>query len=119
MTLTGKPVRWDGEIVSLVVDEVESFGLFEPTDWSQRDSVKIMPDKGAGWPFLSITNLMSNSLVQVSWPAPLSGFTLQFRTSLSTDVSWTNDPGTKVVKGTNVTVIETNVGTQRFFRLTN
>jgi uncharacterized repeat protein (TIGR01451 family) len=70
-------------------------------------------------PFLSITNLMSNGLMQVSWPAPLSGFTLQFRTDLSADFSWTNDTGNKVISGANVSVIETNIGTARFFRLTN
>ncbi|HEX4265910.1 MAG TPA: DUF11 domain-containing protein [Verrucomicrobiae bacterium] len=70
-------------------------------------------------PFLTITNLMSNSLLRVSWPAPLSGFTLQFRTDLSTSASWTNDPGSKVINGTNVSVIETNIGTAKFFRLTN
>jgi uncharacterized repeat protein (TIGR01451 family) len=70
-------------------------------------------------PFLAITNLMSNDLVRVSWPAPLSGFTLQFRTDLATGLSWTNDPALKTVTGTNVSVIETNIGTARFFRLTN
>ncbi|HWD94637.1 MAG TPA: IPT/TIG domain-containing protein [Verrucomicrobiae bacterium] len=70
-------------------------------------------------PLLSITNLMSNDLLRVSWPAPLSGFTLQFKTDLSANVSWTNDPGSKVVNGTNVSVIETNIGSPRFFRLTN
>jgi uncharacterized repeat protein (TIGR01451 family) len=69
-------------------------------------------------PFLSITNLMSNSLLQVSWPAPLSSFTLQFSTNLSTNV-WNNDASAKVVSGTNVSVIETNIGTAKFFRLTN
>jgi len=73
------------------------------------------------WPFpiLSITNLMSNDLVRISWPAPLSNFTLQFRTDLSSSVFWTNDTVPRVVSGTNVSVIETNVGTPRFFRLTN
>jgi len=70
-------------------------------------------------PFLSITNLMTNGLVQISWPAPLSGFTLQFRTDLSPSFLWTNDTAPKVVSGTNVTVIETNIGTARFFRITN
>lgn len=70
-------------------------------------------------PFLSITNLMSNNLVQVKWPAPLSGFTLQYTTNLSPTILWTNDTGSKVVSGTNVSVIETNIGPARFFRLTN
>lgn len=70
-------------------------------------------------PFLSITNLMSNNLVQVKWPAPLSSFTLQYTTNLSPTILWTNDTGSKVVSGTNVSVIETNIGSARFFRLTN
>lgn len=70
-------------------------------------------------PFLSITNLMSNGLMQVSWPAPLSGFTLQFATNLSANIVWANDSGAKVVNGTNVSVTETSIGTARFFRLTN
>jgi uncharacterized repeat protein (TIGR01451 family) len=69
-------------------------------------------------PFLSITNLMSNDLLRVSWPAPLSSFTLQFSTNLSTNV-WNNDASLKVISGTNVSVIETNIGTAKFFRLTN
>lgn len=70
-------------------------------------------------PFLSITNLATNGLVRISWPAPLSGFTLQYRPSLSANVSWSNDTAPKSIVGTNVSVIETNVGTPRFFRLTN
>lgn len=69
-------------------------------------------------PFLSITNLMSNGLVQISWPAPLSGFTLQFSANL-TNIVWTNDAAAEVVNGTNVSVTETNIGTARYFRLTN
>ena len=73
------------------------------------------------WPFpsLSITNLMSNGLVRIAWPAPLSNFTLQFRTDLSPNVFWTNDTSPRAFTGTNITVIETNVGPPRFFRLTN
>lgn len=70
-------------------------------------------------PFLSITNLMNNGLLQISWPAPLSGFTLQFATDLTTNTAWTNDAAAKVVSGTNVSVTETNIWTSRFFRLTN
>lgn len=69
-------------------------------------------------PLLSITNLKSNDLLQVSWPAPLSGFTLQFSTNLSTNI-WTTDNNSRTVNGTNVSVIETNLDTARFFRLTN
>ncbi|HEU5395779.1 MAG TPA: IPT/TIG domain-containing protein [Verrucomicrobiae bacterium] len=69
-------------------------------------------------PFLSITNLTSNNLVQISWPAPLSNFTLQFKGNL-TNVVWTNETASKTLAGTNVSVVETNIGFSRFFRLTN
>ncbi len=69
-------------------------------------------------PFLSISNLASDQ-VRVSWPAPLSGFTLQFTTNISPIVNWSNDTGSKVVSGTNVSVTESTIGTARFFRLTN
>jgi uncharacterized repeat protein (TIGR01451 family) len=70
-------------------------------------------------PVLSITNLGSNNLLKVSWPAPLSGFTLQFKGNLSSNILWSNDLTPKTITGTNVSVIETNIGTPRFFRLTN
>ena len=69
-------------------------------------------------PLLSIANLQSNNLVQISWPAPLIGFTLQANGNLATN-QWSNDTSPKVVSGTNVSVIETNLGAPRFFRLTN
>jgi uncharacterized repeat protein (TIGR01451 family) len=68
-------------------------------------------------PFLSITNLMSNDLVKISWPAPLSNFTLQFNGDLTN--FWSNDTTPRIVLGTNISVIETNIGPPRFFRLTN
>jgi uncharacterized repeat protein (TIGR01451 family) len=69
-------------------------------------------------PFLSITNLMTNGLVQVSWPAPLSTFTLQSSTNLLPD-GWTIDSTARTVTGTNISVIETILDTARFYRLTN
>jgi len=69
-------------------------------------------------PFLSITNLMTNDLVRVSWPTQLSSFTLQSSTNLSTN-AWILDTTSRSTSGTNVSVIETNVGVPRFYRLTN
>ncbi len=47
----GKPARWDGRILERIVDQIEALGLFDseegsssgfaPTDWSQRNFVKI------------------------------------------------------------------------------
>jgi uncharacterized repeat protein (TIGR01451 family) len=68
-------------------------------------------------PFLSITDLMSNGLVRISWPAPLSNFTLLSNTNLST--TWGIDTSTRSVSGTNISVIETNVESPKFYRLTN
>lgn len=69
-------------------------------------------------PFLSIANLMSNGLVQVTWPAPLSGFTLQSSTNLSTN-AWTTDATTRTVNGTNISIIENAIEAAKFYRLTN
>lgn len=68
-------------------------------------------------PFLSITDLKSNGLVRISWPAPLSNFTLLSNTNLST--TWGIDTSTRSVSGTNISVIETNVESAKFYRLTN
>ena len=69
-------------------------------------------------PFLSITNLMTNGLVQITWPAPLSGFTLQSSTNLSPS-AWANDQTPRTSSGTNISVIESTIGTAKFYRLTN
>ena len=69
-------------------------------------------------PFLSITKLTSNDLVRISWPAPLSSFTLQSSTNLSSNV-WTLDTTARTTSGTNISVIETNIGMEKFYRLTN
>jgi excinuclease ABC subunit A len=43
----GRPVRWDGRILEMIVDHLERIGAaageegFAPTDWSQRNFVKI------------------------------------------------------------------------------
>jgi uncharacterized repeat protein (TIGR01451 family) len=70
-------------------------------------------------PLLSIQSVPTNVL-RVSWPAPLSNFTLQFKSVLTTNVPWTNVLSTRTVTSTNVFVIETNVlENSRFYRLTN
>jgi len=69
-------------------------------------------------PFLSIANLPSNGLVRITWPAPLSNFTLLSITNLSSN-TWTIDGTSRSVSGTNISVIETNLGTEKFYRLTN
>jgi uncharacterized repeat protein (TIGR01451 family) len=112
VTLTVKPTATGSitNIASVATDSLDSI--------LDNNSAGIMTTV---WPLplLSITNLMSNGLMRISWPAPLSGFTLQYKGDLSTGIAWTNDTSTKAVAGTNVSVIATNIGTARFFRLTN
>jgi uncharacterized repeat protein (TIGR01451 family) len=69
-------------------------------------------------PFLSITNLMTNGLVKITWPAPLSSFTLLSATNLSPN-GWTIDAATRTVGGTNISIIETTIEAAKFYRLTN
>jgi uncharacterized repeat protein (TIGR01451 family) len=69
-------------------------------------------------PFLSIANLPSNGLVRITWPAPLSSFTLLSNTNLSQN-TWTIDATSRSVSGTNISVIETNLGSGKYYRLTN
>lgn len=38
---TGRPARWEGRILERLVDRIQEFGKFAPTDWSQRTSVRI------------------------------------------------------------------------------
>ncbi|MEY2466597.1 MAG: large repetitive protein [Verrucomicrobiota bacterium] len=69
-------------------------------------------------PLLSI-QLVPTNLIQVSWPAPLSNFTLQFKNALSTNLPWTNVTAARTITITNVFVLETNAAMTRFYRLTN
>ena len=41
LTRTGKPMRWDGQIVASVVDQVEALVGFDATDWSERAIVRV------------------------------------------------------------------------------
>ncbi|HEX3447829.1 MAG TPA: hypothetical protein VHS97_06220, partial [Isosphaeraceae bacterium] len=63
----GRPVRWDGRILERIVDQIEALGNshastktdsgFAPTDWSQRNLVKIHGSDPAkiSFPFLHAT----------------------------------------------------------------
>jgi excinuclease ABC subunit A len=41
LTRTGKPVRWDGEILGRVLDRLAALGVAAPVDWSKRALVRI------------------------------------------------------------------------------
>jgi excinuclease ABC subunit A len=56
----GRPARWDGRILNIIADQVETLGRgqFAPVDWSQRGVVRIIgADKTANiaFPFFHAT----------------------------------------------------------------
>ncbi len=53
---TGEPCKWDGRILSEVVDKIHELGEFSETDWSERSVVEIAAAKKSdGWFFHAIT----------------------------------------------------------------
>jgi excinuclease ABC subunit A len=52
---TGKPTRWDGEILARVVDRIQELGDFAETDWSAQYMVKVGKGGPKDWPFLRAT----------------------------------------------------------------
>ncbi len=40
-TISGKPVRWDGQVLEHIIDTVQRLGTFAHTDWSRRTLVTI------------------------------------------------------------------------------
>jgi len=58
----GRPARWDGRILELIVDRVEKLGAgrFAPTEWSERGVVRIDCTEGQkknSFPFFHATTL--------------------------------------------------------------
>ncbi|MCI0702551.1 MAG: excinuclease ABC subunit UvrA, partial [Planctomycetia bacterium] len=50
VTTTGKPIKWEGDALAWVIDEVQRLGDFKETNWKHRSIVEIVPDrKGADW----------------------------------------------------------------------
>jgi excinuclease ABC subunit A len=46
----GNPAKWEGDALSLVVDEIEADDRFAPANWNSRSTVEIMgKDKQGGW----------------------------------------------------------------------
>jgi uncharacterized repeat protein (TIGR01451 family) len=72
------------------------------------------------WPFpvLAITPLAGNQF-QLSWAAPLSNFTLQFTTNLALTNAWSSITSKPAISGDQSILIQTNTGTNTFFRLRN
>ena len=65
---------------------------------------------------LSIQSVPPN-LVKISWPAPLSNSTLQFKPLLATTNFWSNVTTAPVLSGNENVVTETNLGSMKFYRL--
>ena len=50
VTTTGKPMKWDGELVPFVVEMVEGQGTFSETNWKHRSIVEVpLAKKSEGW----------------------------------------------------------------------
>jgi uncharacterized repeat protein (TIGR01451 family) len=70
-------------------------------------------------PFLSIRKV-SDQLVELSWPAPLSNFNLQTTPALlRTNNVWTNVPTPPAIAGTNLVVTNVIGVSNQFYRLKN
>ena len=65
---------------------------------------------------LSIQSVPPN-LVKISWPAPLSNSTLQFKPLLATTNFWSNVLTAPVIVSNQNVVTETNLGLMKFYRL--
>jgi excinuclease ABC subunit A len=58
ITTTGKPARWEGDILNWLDDEIHNLGEFAETDWSQRTVVEIAAaKKSQGWFFHAHTGM--------------------------------------------------------------
>ncbi len=74
LTRTGKPIRWDGGILSAIVDRIEATGEFLDTDWSQRAVVRIQSKSpGQDLPFFeALTG--HEWIVSLRFRVPLGSF---------------------------------------------
>jgi excinuclease ABC subunit A len=56
VTTTGKPMKWDGQVLATVIDQIHKLGEFPPTNWNHRSVVEIsLPKKSDGWFLHAIT----------------------------------------------------------------
>ncbi|MEK6687652.1 MAG: hypothetical protein AABZ01_04220, partial [Gemmatimonadota bacterium] len=68
------------------------------------------------FPLLSI-RLVNTNWVQVSWPAALANYTLEFKPLLATNIFWSNVLTAPQTIGNESVVTETNVGAMKYYRL--
>jgi excinuclease ABC subunit A len=58
ITTTGKPARWDGDMLNWLDERIHELGEFAETDWSQRTVVEIAAaKKSQGWFFHAHTGM--------------------------------------------------------------
>ncbi len=67
-------------------------------------------------PLLGITPYSANQSM-IYWPAALTNFTLQFKSTLATNIYWSNLGSVPIISGTNKFVIEPDTSSSRFYRL--
>ncbi len=67
-------------------------------------------------PILAI-ELFSSNQVRLSWPVALTNFILQSTPSLMTNAFWSNINAAPIIAGAQRSVLQTNAGTRRFYRL--
>jgi len=58
ITTTGKPARWEGDLLNWFDEEIHRLGAFSDTDWNERSVVEIAgPKKSQGWFFHAHTGM--------------------------------------------------------------
>jgi excinuclease ABC subunit A len=58
VTTTGKPARWEGDLLNWIDEQIHNLGDFAETDWSERTVVEISaPKKSQGWFFHAHTGM--------------------------------------------------------------
>ena len=46
---TGKPCRWEGQALQLVIDLLDKEKALAPTNWNDRATIEVRADQGLGW----------------------------------------------------------------------
>ncbi len=98
-------------------------GTVTNIDSAAGDIPDAIPSNNSGsistviWPLPVLSIAPLTNQVQVSWPAVLSNFSLQFKGALAAPYNWSNVPTPPVISGTNNVVIEDITNVTKFFRL--
>ncbi|MBI1825165.1 MAG: ATP-binding cassette domain-containing protein [Planctomycetes bacterium] len=68
----GKPIGWEADVLSWLVDSIELLGSFLPTDWNHRTRIEITADRSGPWFCHILTGF--KDLLEVSIRVPQSTF---------------------------------------------